>query len=118
MRRNPRGAEVDRTAPRAFATCDACGLIFNHFKLNWRMDWRGSSIENLHILVCDKCLDVPQRQLGTIILPVDPPSIMNARPEPYAIDEVSPENYITSAGDFYVTGTSSAFAVYYVSSAN
>ena len=32
--------------------------------------------------------DEPQRQLGTIILPPDPVSIPNARPEPYPIDEL------------------------------
>lgn len=32
-------------------------------------------------------LDVPQRQLGVLIIPPDPPPIMNARPEQYAIDE-------------------------------
>lgn len=31
--------------------------------------------------------DTPQRQLGTIILPPDPVSILNARIEPYSIDE-------------------------------
>ena len=31
--------------------------------------------------------DTPNRQLGTIILPPDPVSIINARPEPYYVEE-------------------------------
>lgn len=42
------------------------------------------------ILVCEICLDLPQRQLGTIILPPDPVAVKNARPEQYAIDEIWP----------------------------
>jgi hypothetical protein len=89
MRPHPRGAETDPTAPRAWATCDACGFVYNLYKLNWRMDWRGNKIENLRLLVCETCLDEPQRQLGTVILPPDPAAIMNARPENYAIDEAT-----------------------------
>jgi hypothetical protein len=40
------------------------------------------------MLVCEYCLDVPNRQLGTIILPPDPLPILNARPEQYDIDEI------------------------------
>lgn len=35
-------------------------------------------------------LDIPQRQLGTIILPPDPPPLAGALPEPYSIDEIWP----------------------------
>jgi hypothetical protein len=83
------------------------------------MDWRGTSIENLRILVCETCLDVPQRQLGAIILPVDPPSIRNARPENYAIDEESSEPYTAEDGvSYYYTEDSAAFAIQYESSGN
>jgi hypothetical protein len=34
-------------------------------------------------------LDEPQRQLGVLILPPDPEPIMNARPEPYAMEEMT-----------------------------
>ena len=88
MRPHPRGTETDPSSPRAWATCERCGLLFNLFKLQWQFDWRGTALMNLRILVCETCLDEPQRQLGTIVLPPDPPPIMNARPEAYAIDEL------------------------------
>lgn len=42
-------------------------------------------MQNLQKLVCRSCLDVPQQQLRSIILPPDPRSVMPARPEQYAI---------------------------------
>jgi hypothetical protein len=44
----------------------------------------------LNISVDHKCLDDPQRQLGTIILSPDPEPVPGALPEPYAIDEIWP----------------------------
>jgi hypothetical protein len=35
-------------------------------------------------------VDIPQRQLGTVILPPDPLPLIGALPEPYAIDEIWP----------------------------
>lgn len=45
------------------------------------------SLVNTQLLVCEPCLDTPQRQLGAVILPPDPPGLLNARPEPYPYDE-------------------------------
>lgn len=42
---------------------------------------------NKRFLVCEYCVDVPQAQLRTLILPADPPGLQNARVEPYVIDE-------------------------------
>lgn len=44
-------------------------------------------LQNLRILVCDTCLDIPAIQLKTIILPPDPLPVFNPRPEAYE-DEV------------------------------
>ena len=52
------------------------------------MQWAGRSLINTKLLVCDRCLDVPAPFLRTLVLPPDPPAIMNARVEPYSIDEV------------------------------
>lgn len=87
MRRHPRRASVDRTSPRAWATDDRSGFVGNHNNLQWQFEWRGDKLVNTKILVFEDQLDVPQRQLGTIILPPDPPSILNARVEQYFIDE-------------------------------
>lgn len=59
-----------------------CGIWYNRVDLNFQYDWRGTSLQNLYILVCDHCLDVPQEQLRAIQLPADPvpvyfPSVEN-----------------------------------------
>ena len=89
MRPHPRRTVTNPRNPRAWGTCDRSGFITNHEKLCWQFDWRGTHIENLHILVCADMLDEPQRQLGVLILPPDPEPIMNARPEPYAMEEMT-----------------------------
>lgn len=88
MRPHPRRAETNPSAPRAWATCDKCGFVLNLHKLSWQHEWAGLQLYNKRILVCDTCLDKPQRQLGSIVLPPDPMPVMNARPENYAVDEV------------------------------
>ncbi len=99
MRPHPRRADTDATNPRAWATCDRCGFITNAYKLHWQFEWKGTRTENIRILVCETCLDVPQRQLGTIILPPDPLPVMNARPEQYDIDEIPISTRITMNGN-------------------
>lgn len=86
-RPRPRMAQVDASAPRAWGTCQRCGFVGNLGDFQQQMEWRGTRIMPLNLLVCQKCLDEPQRQLGTIILPPDPVGIPNARPEQYPIDE-------------------------------
>lgn len=99
MRPRPHRAEVDPSSPRSWATCDRCGLILNHFKLRWQFDWRGPKLQNLRILVCETCLDQPQRQLGSpAVLGPDPVPIMNARPEQYNIDEYPTSTRYTMDG--------------------
>ena len=50
------------------------------------MQWSGSQLQNLRLLVCDTCLDVPQQQLRSIVLPPDPLPVFNPRPENFAAD--------------------------------
>lgn len=110
MRPRPHRAEVDASRPRAWATCERCGFIVNHFKLHWQFDWRGSKLQNLRILVCETCLDKPQRQLGTYVLPPDPMPIMNARPERYDIDEQPTSTRTTINGSVRIVfGQSTAY---------
>ena len=87
MRPHPRRARTNASAPRAWATSDRNGMIGNQENLQWQFEWRGTELFNTRILVYPDEYDTPQRQLGTIILPPDPVSILNARPEPYSIDE-------------------------------
>lgn len=58
-------------------------------------------LQNLRILVCRTCLDRPQIQLKTIILPPDPLPVLNPRPELY--DVVEPSNMTTLDGTWFVT---------------
>jgi hypothetical protein len=74
-------ARTSAKNPQAHAICDRCGGRVNHVDLSWQFDWAGSSLINKRILVCDHCTDTPQQQLRSIVLPADPPVILNARPE-------------------------------------
>ena len=67
--------------PQAHAICDRCGGRYNHVDLSWQFDWAGAALINKRILVCNHCTDTPQQQLRSIVLPADPPVVMNARPE-------------------------------------
>lgn len=82
-------AQTSSRNPRAFAVCDRCGMWYNHDRLRWQFDWRGASIQNIRILVCDHCYDTPQEQLRAIVVPADPTAILNARVEAYAQDETN-----------------------------
>lgn len=90
MRPHPRRARTNATAPEAWGTCDRSGFVANQRDLRWQYEYSGTQLINKRVLVAPDMLDIPNRQLGTIILPPDPVSIQNARPEPYPIDEVWP----------------------------
>lgn len=54
------------------------------------MAWGGQRLYNIQVLVCDRCYDIPQEQLRTIILPPDPPPVVNARVPNFAYEEQIP----------------------------
>lgn len=74
-------ARTNPKSPAAHAICDRCGGRVNHVDLSWQFDWAGAGLINKRLLVCDHCNDEPQQQLRAIVLPADPPVIMNSRPE-------------------------------------
>lgn len=74
-------ARTSAKNPQAHAICDRCGSRLNHVDLSWQFDWAGAALINKRLLVCGECTDTPQQQLRTIVLPADPPVVMNARPE-------------------------------------
>lgn len=76
-------ARISAKNPQAAAVCDRCGGVVNHTSLSWQFDWAGAGLINKRLLVCGHCMDTPQQQLRSIVLPADPPVIMNARPEYY-----------------------------------
>jgi len=82
-------ASVSSRNPRAFGICDRCGFLYNHDRLQWQFDYAGAGLINKRILVCDPCLDVPQNQLRSIILPADPVPIENPRVQDYQFAETT-----------------------------
>lgn len=80
-------AFVDPARPAAFGSCDVCGIQWNLNRLQWQFQFNGTGLYNRRILACPRCLDKPSPFLLTPILPPDPRPVLNARPEPYAIDE-------------------------------
>lgn len=80
-------ATVNARLPRAWGVCDRCGALYEHRKLAWQFDYSGPRLFNKRILVCPSCMDRPQENLRTIVLPPDPVPIQNPRPEQYAADD-------------------------------
>lgn len=80
-------ARTSVSRPQAQALCDRCGIWHSHVDLRWQYDWRGTSLANLRLLVCRRCMDKPQQQLRAIIIPADPVPIRNPRTEPFVEDE-------------------------------
>jgi hypothetical protein len=91
-------ARVNAQNPEAFAQCDRCGFWYNRSQLQWQFEWSGTHLYNTGKLVCQTiCMDVPQEQLRTIILPPDPPPILNARPPNFAYEEAGPVQGVLAA---------------------
>lgn len=82
-------ARTSASNPQAFGVCDRCGIWTNHNRLHWQYDWRGASLMNIRLLVCDTCLDTPQQQLRAIVVPADPTAIEQPRTEPFLQDEAN-----------------------------
>lgn len=91
MRPHGKYAIVDPTNPTAFGQCDRCGRWRNQPDLVWQFAWAGQELFNVQVRVCkDTCYDTPNEQLRTIVLPPDPPPVINARPPDFAYEEAGP----------------------------
>jgi len=88
-------ARTSATNPQAHAICDRCGFRYNLVDLQWQFDWRGASLQNLRILVCNTCHDTPQEQLRAIVVPADPVPVMNPRIQDFVTAET---NYRVTSG--------------------
>lgn len=102
-------ARVSSRNPSAFATCDRCGFLYNRQDLQWQYDWRGPRLENLRILVCRQCLDIPNEQLRPRVLSADPLPINNPRPENYQSDD---NTWLTIEGSTFVILAEAATPTY------
>lgn len=74
---------VSARSPQALACCDRCNFVVNRVDLRYQLQWQGFKLQNLQLLVCERCYDLPSVQLKTIIIPADPLPIYNPRPEQY-----------------------------------
>lgn len=106
----PKNVIIDGENPRAIGTCDRCGFLHQLHKLQWQYAYMGSfQPMNTRFLVCDRCLDPLNAQDTPNILPPDPVPVLNARPEPYVLDESSwlatPEGdtLVTQDGETFIT---------------
>lgn len=72
-------ARTSAKKPQAHAICDRCNFRYNFVDLIAQMEWRGPTLQNIRILVCRRCLDIPQEQNRSINLPSDPEPIVGAR---------------------------------------
>lgn len=75
-------ATISMSRPRALGECDRCSEWRNLDYLFHQMQWTGNVLTDTGLLVCDDCLDVPQPQFKTPILPPDPYPRINPRPSP------------------------------------
>lgn len=79
-------ARVSTTWPEGFGVCDDCGEWYNRVDLRAQYEYAGRDLIFLGYYKCRTCLDEPQPQLLTPILPRDPVPIIEPRPEATAID--------------------------------
>lgn len=82
-------ATIDPNNPRALAVCDRCGFIYNRHMLRQQYQWTGPRLQDVSMVVCPTCLDKPQEQLRTIVLPADPVPIEDPRPGEFASMQIS-----------------------------
>ena len=99
MAYRPHGrAEVNPDDPRAWGRCDRCFGLVNHDTLQWQMRFAGPQLVNTRKFVCPNCLDIPNMQEHTIVLPPDPVPIRNARPSDNSVET----DYIVTDDGFFI----------------
>lgn len=59
---------TDINAPEPVGWCDRGQHKEYLSRLFWQFQWVGNSLQNLHLRVCERCLDVPNDQLRPLIL--------------------------------------------------
>jgi hypothetical protein len=105
-------ARTSRTSPKGKGECDRCGIWYQLDALRRQMQWSGSKLIDTGFLVCSHCLDTPQQQFRSIILPADPYPLPNPRPGKDAAaaasggsnDRVSSTGYVSDTST-YASGT-------------
>lgn len=73
-------ARISVRHPVAMGECDRCSQWWSLSALSKQQQWAGNSLIDVGLLVCRECLDIPQDQLRSPILPADPFPRTNPRP--------------------------------------
>lgn len=73
-------ARISSRNPIHASQCDRCGFVYSSDTMKMQHDWRGATLQNIQLMVCERCYDVPQQQLRAITLPADPVPVRNPRP--------------------------------------
>ena len=89
-RPHPKHSRTNARYPSGWGTCDRSGFVGQQKELINQVEYRGLRLMPTNVFVLPEYADIPQRQLGTIILSPDPLPILNARPEQYPADEIWP----------------------------
>ena len=71
---------VSPSRPSAAAECDRCSQWWRLDDLRPQKVWAGVKLMDTGFLVCPPCLDIPNEQMRSIILPADPYPRRNPRP--------------------------------------
>lgn len=82
-------ARTNPSRPEAKAVCNRCGFWWQRNRLINQQEYRGAGLLPLQIFVCPPCLDRPQAQLKSIIIPSDPVPVTLPFPEPFVSDEIN-----------------------------
>lgn len=76
---------VNSRYPQALAVCQRCGFTYNRVDLAPQYQWAGVKLQNLELYVCrTECMDVPQPQIKSIVIPPDPVPVYRPFPEQYS----------------------------------
>jgi hypothetical protein len=88
-------------------------MVYNHYQLTWQYQWVATKLQNIRLLTCPTCTDVPQEQLRRIFIPPDPIPIRDPRPDPHNMELYSssppgfasgaPSVLATESGDWLTT---------------
>ncbi len=81
---------VNPSSPQASAECQRCGIFYNLSALQWQYEWAGDILLNTNLLFCEPCLDDPQPQLQSRVIPPDPLPVLNARPPQMTLLQAEP----------------------------
>lgn len=80
MSRRHSHVEIDPDNIRPAGVCDRCGQRWNLDRLRPQYRYAGHSLVDTGMLVCPVCYDEDNPQNHTLTLPIDPETVLNARP--------------------------------------